>query len=160
MGGEAGETPASAFTGRSTHNDARRGVCSICGARDAYLSGGDEHWFACEKHRLRWRAGSTRSSSRRSSESWTPAAIDRFRSYAACHRNVHLFPAVVPPEVRAAFDDVFEYLWESEHASLECCEHREKHVLTKAYRAMWWLWGVPSEDAVLESDMGNRAGRR
>ena len=33
------------------------GVCPICKRHDGYLNLGAEHWFRCDRHKTKWRAG-------------------------------------------------------------------------------------------------------
>lgn len=41
----------------SKGNDGYFGLCPICKETDGYLNVGRNHWFVCEKHRVRWWVG-------------------------------------------------------------------------------------------------------
>ncbi|TPM25694.1 hypothetical protein [Mesorhizobium sp. B2-3-4] len=38
-------------------SDPQFGVCPMCRLHDGFVNKGSQHWFKCDKHRIRWLAG-------------------------------------------------------------------------------------------------------
>jgi hypothetical protein len=64
------------------------GRCPICGGNDGYLNVGRDHWFKCDRHRMRWCAGSNLLSSWRYE---TPKDWERNRALLENYENVEVF---------------------------------------------------------------------
>ena len=54
------------------------GACPYCGQSDGYLNDGRNHWFRCDRHKVKWWVGSNLFSSWRDEdeETWR---LNRFR---------------------------------------------------------------------------------